>query len=735
MEEVIPMTRKIAPAIFFICLLYVFASRVSAGCCDRDTKMSLAEGPNLRVWAVWNAPERAGGDYAAESWPQGELAADRAFLFAARLVLRDEWDISKVIAEKHPGGGFAQLVEAETNYYKNHADHPAHFHINYIWPGFSGHVNTHFHTSSSGRVRRAFVLYNVPGCPSGETYPPAGSWWAEIDENCRPVWLQSWTADGAVQLKHTDTSPVYTLRGREVSGDLSSSDVYLDGQKIYAVDITEYDPTNLRMVVVTSDFRRSKRITETFTGTVDPWKALASHTAVESPLEEPLPPPAPAPAVSCTRYVSTSGQDASPGTFDRPWRTAAKAASSAQAGDTVCFRAGTWNERLRPQNSGRAEAPITFTAYPGEEGRVVFDLGQPLYDSSSRGLGIVHIDGRSFITVSNLRLVNSGYYGVFVRQSSSIQILNNQLDTIYASGIIAMNSVSSLVIDGNDLQRVTHRQGGSDQLHESISLLLGVEDFEIRNNHIHNPFVHLDGSISTKEGIDVKQGVRRGRIYNNTIQLGRSTGIYIDAYDRYAEDIEVYNNLSYNNGNGLVVAAEGGGTVSRISIYNNVIHSNSSFGIRIVCWQSVFPNVTCPASEIRIVNNTVTGNRADGIEISNPYLTSGLVRNNISLNNGRYNLWIRPSLAGVVGHDSNLTNGEAGFVNPAAGDFRLSPGSAAIDAGEAAGAPGFDQAGLLRPQGPRVDIGAYEYPVQGSLPGGGQGVFLPLVGFGQEMGR
>jgi hypothetical protein len=41
----------------------------------------------------------------------------------------------------------------------------------------------------------------------------------------------------------------------------------------------------------------------------------------------------------------------------------------------------------------------------------------------------------------------------------------------------------------------------------------------------------------------------------------------------------------------------------------------------------------------------------------------------------------------------------------------LLPGSPAIDAGSASGAPATDQRGVIRPQGCGVDIGAYEYLV------------------------
>ncbi|MBI4556253.1 MAG: right-handed parallel beta-helix repeat-containing protein, partial [Candidatus Hydrogenedentes bacterium] len=49
------------------------------------------------------------------------------------------------------------------------------------------------------------------------------------------------------------------------------------------------------------------------------------------------------------------------------------------------------------------------------------------------------------------------------------------------------------------------------------------------------------------------------------------------------------------------------------------------------------------------------------------------------------------------------------FVDESNGDFRLLPGSSAIDAGTSEGAPETDIRGVTRPQGAGVDIGAYEY--------------------------
>ena len=61
--------------------------------------------------------------------------------------------------------------------------------------------------------------------------------------------------------------------------------------------------------------------------------------------------------------------------------------------------------------------------------------------------------------------------------------------------------------------------------------------------------------------------------------------------------------------------------------------------------------------------------------------------------------------------NSNLAVKPESFVNPKGGDFRLTAGSAAIDAGEDLSAKGVscDATGKPRPAGRAFDIGAYEY--------------------------
>ncbi|MBY6203535.1 choice-of-anchor Q domain-containing protein [Halomonas denitrificans] len=83
------------------------------------------------------------------------------------------------------------------------------------------------------------------------------------------------------------------------------------------------------------------------------------------------------------------------------------------------------------------------------------------------------------------------------------------------------------------------------------------------------------------------------------------------------------------------------------------------------------------------------------------------VYNSISVNNG-----VNAQLDPTVTEGSNLFTNDSGlFIDPLIGDYRLAPGSAAIDAGDntpPGGLGPIDLAGRTRIFGPAVDIGAYE---------------------------
>ena len=73
-------------------------------------------------------------------------------------------------------------------------------------------------------------------------------------------------------------------------------------------------------------------------------------------------------ASAATYYVdAANGSDASPGTFEQPFKTIGKAAGFMLAGDTCLVRRGTYRETVAPAASGRADARITFKPYANED--------------------------------------------------------------------------------------------------------------------------------------------------------------------------------------------------------------------------------------------------------------------------------------------------------------------------------------------------------------------------------
>lgn len=78
-------------------------------------------------------------------------------------------------------------------------------------------------------------------------------------------------------------------------------------------------------------------------------------------------------------FVSTRGNDDSPGSLDQPFRTIQRAADAAGPGDTCFVREGTYRESVTIERGGREGAPLQFTAFPGEV--VVLDGTEPLTGS------------------------------------------------------------------------------------------------------------------------------------------------------------------------------------------------------------------------------------------------------------------------------------------------------------------------------------------------------------------
>ncbi len=438
-----------------------------------------------------------------------------------------------------------------------------------------------------------------------------------------------------------------------------------------------------------------------------------------------------------------------------------------QAGDTVLIMNGTYqidthpsNKEINPVNSGNAvDGYISFEAYPGHA--PVLDGGNNMLPNG----GLITIANRDYIRVSGLTVQNvdddDEGIGIYVENSRNIVIENNHVRHIDSSGIQVFSKdfrpgqpSANITITGNEVED-TNRGGPNEMITVS-----GVDGFEVAYNKVHSRHVGGGGG----EGIDIKEGSQNGTVHHNEVwDLNTNRpGIYLDAWDQTTRNIDVYSNVVRDIDTfGIYIGSERGGLLDSINIYNNLVYDNRRAGIALAD-ESSFSG-TEPLHNINIFNNTIAYNGTDigwygSIYLENPFIDNLLVANNISYENGGFQISDIPVGATNVTIENNLLFGDLGssdnlrlnanldlFGDPdflGKYDFNLSNLSAAIDAGDNSLLPAdrFDLDGDTdlvevvsqdfndqeRVQNSLVDLGAIEFQsgdgeVPASLP-------LPLWG-------
>ena len=426
-------------------------------------------------------------------------------------------------------------------------------------------------------------------------------------------------------------------------------------------------------------------------------------------------------------YVAPTGNDSHPGTDAYPWRTIQKAASTMTAGNTVYIKAGTYHERVIPQNSGSAGSYITYAAYPGD---IVTIDGSGI--SVPMDEGLFYISGRSYIEVSGLRVINSAQAGILVENASHITIVKDSTHSTGSSGIGVWGG-NDIIVDGNEVASAC-----SNGLQESLTVA-GTNTFEVSNNHVHNEIRGYD-----KEGICIKDGSANGKVYRNHVHDVWAVGIYVDAWNKHTRNIDVFQNAVHDvvNNNGFSLASETGGLLENVRIDNNMAYRNRYLGLSITVNGPGGALGQHPMKDIYVINNTFYGNGWEtwggGIAVDNPDVQNVVIRNNICSQNLYFQIAVAAAVpAQSTTIDHNLIDGYRGtegetrgsdyvegtplFMEAAGSDFHLQAGSPAIDKGSATTAPGTDFEGVTRPQdgdgdgSAAHDIGAFE--VSASPPG------------------
>lgn len=405
-------------------------------------------------------------------------------------------------------------------------------------------------------------------------------------------------------------------------------------------------------------------------------------------------------------YIAKNGNDNNPGTEEKPWLTLNKAGQTATAGDTVYVKQGIYNEQLNIKNSGNENNYITFSAYSTDE--VIIDgTNIPLNWN-----GLIRLDNIGYVKISGFKIQNSEYFGIYCKNACNNLILqNNEITNCQSSGIIIYPSSSGnphhLYIYNNTIDTVCMNMN-----QEALSLSK-VNVFEITNNKIFNSY---------KEGIDVKNGCSNGIIQENEVSNHDTMRpcIYVDAYGENSYNIIIQKNTAYDNGQGICLATEEGGTLENITICNNIIYTkNNGFGIH---------KFTTPGShqkkDIYVINN-LFHMAADGTCIvltdNEEHFSNLIIRNNI-LSGTDYHMIttsFQEYLTIQIDHNlftstsnyygENYVIGNPEFNDTTTNNFQLQANSPAIDNGNPQLAPSHDYNNIPCPQGKQIDIGPYEY--------------------------
>ncbi|HRF49186.1 MAG TPA: right-handed parallel beta-helix repeat-containing protein [Anaerolineales bacterium] len=386
-----------------------------------------------------------------------------------------------------------------------------------------------------------------------------------------------------------------------------------------------------------------------------------------------------------TYYVATTGSDSSPGTFSQPWATLQHAGETAEPGDTVLVRGGTYTEgeiwlRSDYGHCGSAAGGlVTIRAYPGEA---------PLFTNAVRSLYI----SCDYLRIEGLRFTNGKSIAIWGLDRTTIQLVSNRFTgSGYAYDAISTEG-NNILLEGNvcDIEGNTQgTQGHCYYIHHGTNITL-------RNNLARG---------MTGYGIHV---------FDQRRSEDPST------FTRLIKDVVIEGNVAYESEqrSGLILAASDGARIENVVVRNNLFFNNPVAGI----------NLSSDARAISIDHNTLVNNGLGGILIYGPGTLQTLyLRNNLidlgSQASAKHIDNQRTDVTPVVDHNlywpapARLTNasdtapitGNPHFVNGAAGDFHLGGDSAAIDSGLALAQVVADRDGVVRPRGAAYDVGAYEF--------------------------
>jgi len=242
-------------------------------------------------------------------------------------------------------------------------------------------------------------------------------------------------------------------------------------------------------------------------------------------------------------------------------------------------------------------------------------------------------------------------------------------------------------------------------------ILLGGSNSIIKGNHVHhignNPNVSCTGAGGS--GINATsywKGVNMALDNNIIHHIGTPTCRFIQGI-YHSSTGTIKNNLVYQVGAaGLHLWHD----AHNIDIINNTVFA-SGYGVIVGAGDEYF--YFAGANNVHVANNIFFDNER-GISEQGNTGTGNTYVNNIVFKNSISNISLRNGLVakGTIAADPGFIN----YLRAGGGNYHLASNSPGVDRGTSNKAPPQDLDNVARPQGPAVDIGAYELKVAAQEP-------------------
>jgi len=385
-----------------------------------------------------------------------------------------------------------------------------------------------------------------------------------------------------------------------------------------------------------------------------------------------------------TYYVATTGNNGNSCALaqnpNTPRQTIPAGILCLSSGDTLEVKAGIYpGQQITDPPAGSASAPTIIKNFPGDRPKIT------LRNQFDRGLYLTKGAASSYIEVRGFEFEGT-YDGVMVFGNDSIgyphhlRFIDNKVHHTVNTGMLLScmpngTAGGDHLIQGNEFYQIG---SGTPGYHGMNTIYNPCNRTIVEKNMFHNSV----NGVAIYTGGDF--------IYDVTIRNN-------SFYDMFRSDVDTWQRGA-NGGAAILVTGPGG----RHKIYNNIIYRSGS--------ESSFAGIAVyygPQNDVKIYNNTVSNllnPSARGISIEGGTSTNIHVKNNIVYQAG-----------GIVGGTSvsnNVTTNPS-FMNATSGDFRLQPGSDAVDKGVQLAEVPDDFVGVRRPQGTGYDLGAYEQSAGG----------------------